>query len=93
MTRSGGFVTVSEDSSVERVGPLPKARVENVTGARDAFWSALLAARLDGKGWGECVRFAHEVTTLKLRVEGHIERIIDREAFYERLETPAERQA
>ena len=86
---------VSEGSSVERVGvgPLPKARVKNVTGARDAFWSALLVTHLEGEGWGECVRFAHEVATPKLLVEGHIGRIIDREALYERLETPAERQA
>ncbi len=86
---------LSEGSSVERVGvgPLPKARVKNVTGARDAFWSALLITRLEGEGWGECVRFAYEVATLKLLVEGHIGRIIDRETLYERLEPPAERQA
>lgn len=58
MTRSGGAVTVSDGSSVERIGPPPRVRVENVTGARDAFWSALLVARLDGTGWSECVRFA-----------------------------------
>jgi sugar/nucleoside kinase (ribokinase family) len=68
---------------------LPKVRVESVTGARDAFWSALLVARLDGKDWRECVRFAHEISALKLRVEGHVERMIDREAFYQRLETTA----
>jgi sugar/nucleoside kinase (ribokinase family) len=67
--------------------------VENVTGARDAFWTALLVARLDGKGWEECVRFTHEVATLKLGVEGHVERMIDREALYRRLETSAEQQA
>ncbi len=93
MTRSGGVVTVSDGSSVERIGPLPKVQVENVTGARDAFWSALLVAHLDGKNWGECVRFAHEIAALKLRVEGHVERMIDREAFYGRLETPAEQRA
>ena len=89
ITRSGGTVTVSEDDRVERLGPLPKVRVESVTGARDAFWSALLVARLDGKDWRECVRFAHEISALKLRVEGHVERMIDREAFYQRLETTA----
>ena len=93
MTRSGGVVTVSDGASVEHVGPLPRVRVENVTGARDAFWSALLVARLDGKGWQECVRFAHEVATLKLGAEGHVERMIDRQALYERLETPAEHRA
>ena len=51
VTRSGGVVTVSDGASVERVGPLPRVRVESVTGARDAFWSALLVAHLDGKGW------------------------------------------
>ena len=93
MTRSGGVVTVSDGTSIQHVGPLPKVRVENVTGARDAFWSALLVARLDGKGWEQCVRFAHEISTLKLGVEGHVERMIDREAFYRRLESPAEQQA
>ncbi len=93
ITRSGGEVTVSEKGRVERVGPLPKVRVESVTGARDAFWSALLVAHLDGKDWKECVRFAHEISALKLRTEGHVERMIDREAFYQRLETSAESRA
>ena len=87
LTRSGGFVTVSDNGSVEHVGPLPKVQVENVTGARDAFWSALLMAHLDGKGWSEAVRFAHEVASLKLRVEGHVERMIDRESIYTSLES------
>jgi sugar/nucleoside kinase (ribokinase family) len=60
--------------------------VESVTGARDTFWSALLVAHPDGKDWKECVRFAHEISALKLRVEGHVERMIDREAFYRQLE-------
>jgi sucrose-phosphate synthase len=89
LTRSGGFVTISDNDSVEHVGPLPKVQIENVTGARDAFWSALLMAHLDGKGWSEAVRFAHEVASLKLRVEGHVERMIDREAIYTRLRTTA----
>lgn len=82
LTRSGGVVTVSENGNVERLGPLPKVHVENVTGARDAFWSALLIAHLDGKDWPEAVRFAHEVASLKLKVEGHVERMIDREKIY-----------
>ena len=93
MTLSGGVVTVSDGSSVERIGPLSRVRVENVTGARDAFWSALLVAHLDGRSWEECVLFAHEVATLTLGVEGHVERMINREALYRRLETPAEQQA
>jgi len=93
ITRSGGNVTVSEGGRVERIGPLPKVRVESVTGARDAFWSALLLAHLDGKDWKECVRFAHEISALKLRVEGHVERMIDREAFYQQLETATESRA
>jgi sucrose-phosphate synthase len=87
LTRSGGSVTISENGSVEHVGPLPKVQIENVTGARDAFWSAMLMAHLDGKNWSEAVRFAHEVASLKLRVEGHVERMIDREAIYTRLRT------
>jgi len=80
LTRSGGIVTDSEVSNVERVGPLPKVEISNVTGARDAFWSALLMAHLDGKEWPEAVRFAHEVASLKLRVEGHLERMITAKA-------------
>ncbi len=86
VTRSGGEVTVSDGASVERVGPLPRVQVESVTGARDAFWSALLVSHLDGKDWAECVRFAHEISALKLRVEGHVGRMIDRKTFYRRLE-------
>jgi sugar/nucleoside kinase (ribokinase family) len=91
LTRSGGGVTVSDNGSVERVGPLPKVQVENVTGARDAFWSALLMAHLDGKDWPEAVRFAHEVASLKLRVEGHVERMIDRESIYRSLQSAGQR--
>jgi sucrose-phosphate synthase len=91
LTRSGGVVTISEGGSVERVGPLPKVQIENVTGARDAFWSALLMAHLDGKNWSEAVRFAHEVASLKLRVEGHVERMIDRESIYRSLQSSGQR--
>jgi sugar/nucleoside kinase (ribokinase family) len=91
LTRSGGFVTISENGSVEHVGPLPKVQIENVTGARDAFWSALLMAHLDGKNWSEAVRFAHEVASLKLRVEGHVERMIDRESIYRSLVSSGQR--
>jgi sucrose-phosphate synthase len=91
LTRSGGVVTVSEGGDVERIGPLPKVQIENVTGARDAFWSALLMAHLDGKDWPEAVRFAHEVASLKLRVEGHVERMIDRESIYRSLRSVGQR--
>ncbi|CAN5744355.1 hypothetical protein BH18ACT11_BH18ACT11_16750 [soil metagenome] len=91
LTRSGGVVTVSEAGSVERVGTLPKVQIENVTGARDAFWSAMLMAHLDGKDWPEAIRFAHEVASLKLGVEGHVERMIDREALYAGLESDGRR--
>jgi sucrose-phosphate synthase len=93
MTRSGGVVVVSDGSSVERVGPLPKVNVQSVTGARDAFWSALLVAHLDGKDWPTSVRFAHEVAALKLGMEGHVERMIDRETLYRRLEQAAGQRA
>ena len=91
LTRSGGVVTVSDNGIVERVGPLPEVEVSHVTGASDAFWSALLMARLDGKDWPEAVRFAHEVASLKLRVEGHVERMIDREGLYAGLKSAGER--
>jgi fructokinase len=61
LTRSGGFVTVSDSGNVERVGPLLKVKILNVTGARDAFWSTLLMAHLDGKDWPEAAYFANEV--------------------------------
>jgi sucrose-phosphate synthase len=93
ITRSGGVVTVSDGSSVETVGPLPTVEVSNVTGGRDAFWSALLVARLDGKPWPMCVRFAHEIAAIKLQVLGHVQRMIDREAIHARLEVPAPRRA
>jgi sucrose-phosphate synthase len=86
LTRSGGLVTVSDGSSVQRIGPLPTVQVDNVTGGRDAFWSGLLVAHLDGKPWPVCVRFAHEIAALKLNVIGHVESMIDREAIYRRLE-------
>ena len=86
VTRSGGRrVTVSDGSYVERIGPLHEVEVENVTGARDAFWAGMLVARLDGKDWPETIRFAHEVAALKLRVVGHVERMIDRREIYARL--------
>jgi sugar/nucleoside kinase (ribokinase family) len=91
LTRSGGVVTVSDNGNVEGVGPLPKVEISNVTGARDAFWSALLMAHLDGKDWPEAVRFAHEVVSLKLRVEGHVERMIDRESLYASLKSAGQR--
>ncbi|HEY6582166.1 MAG TPA: PfkB family carbohydrate kinase [Rubrobacter sp.] len=91
LTRSGGVVTVSDNGNVERIGPLPKVKIENVTGARDAFWSALLMAHLDGKDWPEAVRFAHEVASLKLRVEGHVGRMIDRESIYRSLKSAGQR--
>jgi sucrose-phosphate synthase len=86
VTRSGGTVTVSTEGRVERVGPLPLVPVQNITGGRDAFWSALLVARLDGKPWSIAVTFAHEVAALKLRIVGHVERAIDREVLYQKLE-------
>ena len=82
-------VTVSDGEKVERIGPLPKAEVENATGSSDAFWSALLAAHLDGKSWPEAVRFVNEVGVLKLRVVGHVKRMIDCESPYRRLDTLA----
>lgn len=92
VTRSGGVVTVSskevgKSETVDKVGPLPAAHVESVTGARDAFWSGLLVAHLDGKPWPFCVRFAHEVATIKLRIVGHVEHMIDKAELYRRLGT------
>ena len=49
-------------------------------------------AHLDNKNWSDAVRFAHEVASLKLRVEGHVERMIDRESIYGSLE-PAGRRS
>jgi fructokinase len=87
-TRSGGVVTVFDGEEVERIGPLPMVEVESVIGGSDAFWGGLLVARLDGKPWPLCVRFAHQVAALKLRVVGHIKHLVDREAIYHRLGAP-----
>ena len=54
-----------------------------VTEPRDTFWPALLMAHFDGKYWPEAIGLAHEVASLKLRVEGHVERMIDRESLYQ----------
>ena len=84
-------VAVSDNGNLRHVGPLPKVEVSNVTGARESFWSALLLAHLDGKNWPEAVHFAHEVASLKLRVEGHVERMIDREGLYAGLKSAGRR--
>lgn len=86
-TRSGGAVTVSGAGTLERID-LPAVEVENVTGARDAFWSAILISHLDGKPWAEGVRFAHEVAAIKLGAPGHVERMMDRDALYRKAEVP-----
>jgi bifunctional ADP-heptose synthase (sugar kinase/adenylyltransferase) len=39
----------------------------------------------------EAVRYAHEVASLKLKVEGHVERMIDRESLYAGLESAGQR--
>jgi fructokinase len=93
VTRSGGLVTVSHDGEIERVGPLPLVDVKSAIGGSDAFWGALLVACLEGKPWSLSVRFAHEIAALKLLLVGHIERMIDREAIYERLEREAHQSA
>lgn len=86
-------VTISDERCVEHVGPLSKVRIENVTSVRDAFWFALLVARLEGKGWPGCVRFPHEVASLKLRVGGLVERLTERYGTYDRLAGRAEQSA
>ncbi len=91
-TSSGGVVTVSDGASVEEIGPLTRAEVKNVTGARDSFWAGLLVAHLDGNDWPACVKFAHEVAKLKLRVEGHVERMIDRRYVYDHLDAAVEQK-
>jgi sugar/nucleoside kinase (ribokinase family) len=90
LTRSGGVVTVSDDDDEERGGPSPKVEM-NVMGARGAFWSALHMTHLDGKDWPKAFRFAHEVTSLKLRVEGQMKFMIDRESLYAGLKSAGQR--
>jgi sugar/nucleoside kinase (ribokinase family) len=91
-TTSGGVVTVSDGASVEQIGPLTRVEQANVTGARDSFWAGLMVARLDGNDWPTCVKFAHEVAKLKLRVQGHVERMIDRRDVYGRLDAAVEQK-
>jgi sugar/nucleoside kinase (ribokinase family) len=54
---------------------------------------AVYVSKLGGKCWEECLSFAHEVATLELGDEGHAERMVDRHALYERLETSAGQRA
>jgi hypothetical protein len=56
-----------------------------------AVGETLLVARLDGEGWEECVRFAHDVATPG--VEGHVERMIDSHALHEPLEASTGQRA
>ncbi len=86
VTRSGGLVTVSNGSGVERIGPLALVEVNSVIGGSDAFWGGLLVAHLDGKPWNEAVCFAHEIAALKLQNVGHVETLIDRERIYQKVE-------
>jgi hypothetical protein len=48
-------------------------------------------AHLDGKDWPEAIHVAHEVASLKMRVEGHVERMIDRESLYSSLKYAGQR--
>ena len=91
-TSSGGVVTVSDGSTIERIGPLTRVEGANVTGARDSFWAGLLVAHLDGNDWPTCVKFAHEVAKLKLGVEGHVERMIDRRDVLAHLDAAVEQK-
>lgn len=90
-TSSGGVVTVSDGDSVEEIGPLTRVEVKNVTGASDAFWAGLLLSHLDGSSWTDCVKFAHEVSKLKLVADGHIERMIPRRAIYDHLDAAVQK--
>lgn len=90
-TSSGGMVTISDGDSVEEIGPLTRVEVKNVTGASDAFWAGLLLSHLDGSGWIDSVKFAHEVAKLKLVADGHIERMIPRRAIYDRLDAAVQK--
>jgi sugar/nucleoside kinase (ribokinase family) len=89
LTRSGGMVTVSDGKTIESVGPLNLVEVESVLGGSDAFWGGLLVAHLDGNPWPICVRFAHEIAALKLRLVGHIDKLIDRATIYAQLDDQA----
>ncbi len=86
VTRSGGIVTVSEGTTVERIGPLPLVEVDSVIGGSDAFWGGLLVAHLDGKTWKETVCFAHQIAALKLQKVGHVKQLINKELIYNQVE-------
>ncbi len=86
VTRSGGIVTISDGTKVERVGPLPLVKIDSVIGGSDAFWGGLLVAHLDGKSWKDAVCFAHQIAALKLQNVGHVERLINKELIYNQKE-------
>jgi sugar/nucleoside kinase (ribokinase family) len=82
---------ISENGEITAQVPARPVEVVDATGAGDAFWAGFLMATLEGKEWSEAVRFAHEVASLKLRVEGHVERMIDRESLYAGLASTGQR--
>ena len=57
----------------------------------DTLSNASTFERHDGKDWPEAVRFAHEVASFKLRIEGHVEPMIDRESLYAGLKSAGQR--
>jgi sugar/nucleoside kinase (ribokinase family) len=80
MSEEGNLI--SENGRITAHVPTRPVEVIDVTGAGDAFWAGFLTATLDGKDWPEAIHFAHDVAILKLKVEGHVERMIDRESLY-----------
>jgi sugar/nucleoside kinase (ribokinase family) len=90
-TMGEGGNLISENGKNLAHIPSRPVEVVDATGAGDAFWAGFLTATLDGKNWSEAVRFAHEVASFKLRVEGHVERMIDRESIYRSLESSGQR--
>src|ERR671921_1114942 len=82
---------ISENGEITAQVPARPVEVVDATGAGDAYWAGFLMATLEGKEWSEAVRFAHEVASLKLRVDGHVERMIDRESLYAGLASTGQR--
>ena len=79
-------VLISENGRLLGHVPARPVKVEDATGAGDAFWAGFLVAMLDGNPLERCVLFARELVELKLQRVGPLPLEIDREELYARTE-------
>jgi len=78
-------ILVSQDGRVSHIPGRP-VRVEDATGAGDAFWAGFLMALLDGRPLEQCALFAREIVEIKLATVGPLPADIDPAEIRARLE-------